>query len=340
MKLTVTRGEAPRYLRARLGRGEKTEPRELALLAGGKIPCLLPLKSVQGRRGNILEYEITGLTTLRVYLSCLLTREQMEETLVQCVELFKQTQAAYLNRANLVLDPEHIYVTLQERRLHFVYLPVTGLAGGRGEAEFFRGLLGSMTCDTYEKMEFARRCTAYLNSPVPFTLSEFQAMLRQEAPVPTEGAGAGSHRAESAAGYGALTPEREAPVRTPPGAGATALLGGGDGATVPLWEAEPPVRRPWLIRVKTGERIPVGKDDFMIGKEPATADYLVSDNGAVSRSHARLVRQEAGWTVLDCGSTNRTFINGVALTAGTPQPIADGDTLRLGNEEFTFHGEA
>ena len=36
----------------------------------------------------------------------------------------------------------------------------------------------------------------------------------------------------------------------------------------------------------------------------------------------------------DLGSTNGTYLNGEALTG--PQPLHDGDRIRIGDSEFTY----
>ncbi len=68
-------------------------------------------------------------------------------------------------------------------------------------------------------------------------------------------------------------------------------------------------------------------------------DVVVTDR-SVSRHHARMKRRETGgFLVLDAGSSNGTSVNAAnVLTqgAGPPVPLAAGDTLRLGQLEFTF----
>jgi pSer/pThr/pTyr-binding forkhead associated (FHA) protein len=51
----------------------------------------------------------------------------------------------------------------------------------------------------------------------------------------------------------------------------------------------------------------------------------------VSRRHARLARQRAGYYLEDLGSTNGTWLNQRALPVGQPVPVCDGDELRLGH---------
>lgn len=52
-----------------------------------------------------------------------------------------------------------------------------------------------------------------------------------------------------------------------------------------------------------------------IGRDPDST--LVLDNAAVSRRHARIVRGQAGWEYHDEGSTQGSFVNGVAVKAFT-----------------------
>jgi len=52
------------------------------------------------------------------------------------------------------------------------------------------------------------------------------------------------------------------------------------------------------------------------------------DDPLLSRQHARLFRSDGTWHVADCGSRNRTVLNGEEIEA--PEPILPGDTIRVG----------
>ena len=65
----------------------------------------------------------------------------------------------------------------------------------------------------------------------------------------------------------------------------------------------------------------------------ADADSGLSDHYSSSR-HARLVPQGDVVVLEDLGSTNGTFLNGEPLNG--PQPLHDGDRIRIGDSEFTF----
>ena len=53
----------------------------------------------------------------------------------------------------------------------------------------------------------------------------------------------------------------------------------------------------------------------------------------VSGNHGRISKTAAGWQVEDCGSTNRTFVNGVRIQK---QILKRGDILRIATLDFTL----
>ncbi len=62
-------------------------------------------------------------------------------------------------------------------------------------------------------------------------------------------------------------------------------------------------------------------------------DIVLEDTFSSSR-HARLYPQGDVVVIEDLGSTNGTYLNGEPLSG--PQPLHDGDRIRIGDSEFTF----
>lgn len=92
----------------------------------------------------------------------------------------------------------------------------------------------------------------------------------------------------------------------------------------------------FLIQKKNGNRIKVDKLLFRIGKEKSFVDYWVSDNTAVSRSHADILNHEGNYYIRDNNSTNHTYLNGTMLTSNQEYSVKNGDQIVLGNEAFEF----
>jgi serine phosphatase RsbU (regulator of sigma subunit)/pSer/pThr/pTyr-binding forkhead associated (FHA) protein len=79
-----------------------------------------------------------------------------------------------------------------------------------------------------------------------------------------------------------------------------------------------------------GQRFPLTRERIEIGRQGDSDIYL--ESLAVSRQHARLVREGTSWLVEDAGSSNGTYLNGEAV-AGR-RPLRQGDSLQIGPYVF------
>src|SRR5439155_10032976 len=81
-----------------------------------------------------------------------------------------------------------------------------------------------------------------------------------------------------------------------------------------------------------GRRYPVGAEAVTLGRD-GTCTVTLPD-GAVSRVHARIERQDNGrYHLQDLDSTNGTYVNDARVRAGF---LKDGDYGRLGDRVFRF----
>jgi pSer/pThr/pTyr-binding forkhead associated (FHA) protein len=119
--------------------------------------------------------------------------------------------------------------------------------------------------------------------------------------------------------------------------GETTVLSGGIGETTVLGVAVEPNRKdPHLIRAKNNEKIPLDKPVFRIGKERSYVDYFVSDNTAISRSHANIINHDGEYFVVDTNSTNHTYVNGGMIASNVETKLTHGAKIRFANEDFEF----
>jgi hypothetical protein len=107
------------------------------------------------------------------------------------------------------------------------------------------------------------------------------------------------------------------------------------GATVGL-TGDGDIGKPKL-RVGTAAGLRAGSaydlsDGAVLGRGD-TADIRLEDTFASSQ-HARLIPQGDVIVLEDLGSTNGTYLNGEPLRG--PQPLHVGDSIRIGDSEFTF----
>ena len=135
-------------------------------------------------------------------------------------------------------------------------------------------------------------------------------------------------------------PYRDQPVvNTPVNFGETTVLGANTSGETTVLNLNTVQNKvcPYLIRKKNNEKIEINKPVFRIGKERSYVDYFVSDNTAVSRSHANIIEHDGKYFVVDTNSTNHTYVNGSIIQSNTEVEITQGDKVRLGNEEFEFN---
>ncbi|HXG67265.1 MAG TPA: DUF3616 domain-containing protein [Blastocatellia bacterium] len=97
---------------------------------------------------------------------------------------------------------------------------------------------------------------------------------------------------------------------------------------------------PKLIGVTpTGEKLeyPVNKAEIEIGK--AAHNYIVLPDPTVSSTHAIILARDGGYSIVDMGSRNGTFVNGERL--GTQaHTLKHGDTIQVGQTVLTFRNPA
>src|SRR5215208_6968520 len=71
---------------------------------------------------------------------------------------------------------------------------------------------------------------------------------------------------------------------------------------------------------------PLTKSEIIIGRDESSSDLAIS-SVAVSRRHARMIREGDGYVVEDLGSSNGTFLNGQKVIGRCP--LKTGDQIRL-----------
>ena len=105
--------------------------------------------------------------------------------------------------------------------------------------------------------------------------------------------------------------------------------------TVLLDETEQsPSVKAYLVRNKTGERIPVTKPLFTIGKMGGSVDYAIYDNPSVSRQHASIVIEYGNCFIIDNNSTNGTYLEGAAIQPLYKTELENGALITVGDENL------
>lgn len=91
----------------------------------------------------------------------------------------------------------------------------------------------------------------------------------------------------------------------------------------------------YLVHIRSGEEIRIQKEIFVIGKDRAIADLVLS-NKTISRKHAEIITKGAHYFLKDNHSTNQTFVGGNPIKPDTDVEIFSGSMIKFSNEEYRF----
>jgi len=83
--------------------------------------------------------------------------------------------------------------------------------------------------------------------------------------------------------------------------------------------------------VMLGHQVPLGDTPVFVGRSSECA--LAVPHPSVSRQHCRIWLDEGRYLIEDLGSTNRTFVNGNAVTRAE---LRDGDQIMVGSNAIKF----
>lgn len=100
---------------------------------------------------------------------------------------------------------------------------------------------------------------------------------------------------------------------------------------------DPEEDSPRLIPAKRkyGPAVSVRPLPFVIGTLAGEADMLLSER-SVSRIHARIEEEDGQYLILDCRSTNGTWVNGIRLRPEEKYPLQRGDEIRVADIRMRF----
>lgn len=356
-------------VRAKLSFDEKINFAELDAFSRKLIKGFLRPKQIKKR---VIEYTGPVGVPLSARLQKPINKNEYFMIVEQAINCVQKLIYHKFSIANVVWNINYAYINEATKELQLIYLPESSLSSPGGMYEFFEALSYLVKPEPAPDMEYALRFLYFIRSQNYFDPTEIEYFIQSEDPVAfniikkRSKTGSGYmtdkrkdywayHDAEKGAAANPM--EEDEPTGSMDEDEATGLmdddedttriaddeetglLGGdfydGSGATDVLVE-NVTLRYPTLQRVSTNETVQINKAVFRVGKEKRSVDYCVSDNNAVSRSHADIITRGQRYYVMDLNSKNKTYINDQPLPVNQECEILDGDKLRLANEEFLF----
>jgi hypothetical protein len=112
----------------------------------------------------------------------------------------------------------------------------------------------------------------------------------------------------------------------------TVAGGTGESAFVPGFLVE---QSDYGHKLPKKRRCVIWTDDFLIGSDHLLCDFSI-DHPSVSARHARIVRRQSMFFLVDLGSRDGSYIGHRKIFTHEENPLLDGDTIRIGEVRFLF----
>ena len=371
MKIKTKKKDCHLVIKAKAAFGESIDEKELDRFSRIYLRGFLKPRLI---KKNQIEY--TGPIGISLFerLKRPLTKRDFLFIIEQIVVAVQKLQINSLPLNNLLMNIQYIYINEVTKEVQFIYVPITPSSNGN-IIEFIESIVYSINPAQEEKdKDFVSRFIYFFRALKPFDINTIEKYIAKEdrsvvSTIKKQNAGQSGFMTNKQQHYyehydeqstsgdeptGLLSEDDEATGLLDDEATsllddeATGLLNDEDEATglltdtvsedtALLAENQVNIRYPSLYRVLTEETISINKPVFRLGKEKSYVDYFVTNNIAVSRSHADIVTRGNRFFVIDLNSKNHTYINDRELPVHCEIEINDGDRLKLGNEEFIFH---
>ncbi|WP_288221807.1 FHA domain-containing protein [uncultured Clostridium sp.] len=354
-------------VKVKISSNEVISERELDILEKKNIRGLLKPKH---RKRYIIDYFGPAGVSLIEHLKKPVTKYEFFFIMAQIVDAIKKVEDNNLFLNNLILDLRYVYINENTKEIQFIYIPVIS-------NHIFLNVIGFMESIAYavklmpnQDVDFVAKYVSFIRSLNYFNISDIEAYISKEdkdiaKQIKKQSANVSAFIKDKPKDYyepkieyfneetsilindeetGLLNEynetrfldsyEDEFEENFHDNEG-TMLLVENEGCNINLQQEN--VRFPYLERKCNGEIISINKPVFRLGKEKSYVDYFITNNNAVSRSHADIITRGKSYFVCDQNSTNHTYINDKVLVIKSETEIHDGDVLKLANEEFIFH---
>lgn len=350
-------------------KGQIWSENEVHAINNNKVYGLLHLDVIEKEKKHTFKlfYDITGFISLKDYLKLPLNKESFIKLQKNIMENFQSLQNENFKIDNVLLDYDHVMINPRTQSMHFIYVPIQGFVHEVSLRKFLRDFFKFCTFSSDEDTTYVKEFIDILNNGVHFSIFDLEEFLKKIAVTkqktdekikcsyckkeidkdscfcPHCGKQVIIREGEKGKTYDPLkqkeNQKKEAASITQGFSDKrTTLLPTKSGGTMYLKDAANMKENPpYLVRENNGEIIQILQDSFKIGSHQSGNDYIVFDNQAISRDHAEIIKDEEGFFIQDFNSTNKTYVNGSAITPHVKVKIQTGTIVKLANENFVFY---
>ena len=354
VKYKIKTKECQLIVKAKLSSSEKIDERELYFFTRKYIRGLL--KPKMEKKFGFTSIEYTGPIGISLFerLQKPITKYDFLFIIEQIVDISQKVQMNYMSLNKVVWDIHNVFINETTREVQFIYLPLENVEKEADIIALIDSVVYSAKPVQEQNSDYISRFVYFMKGLPKFDAEQIEKFILQEDrsvvnTIKKHYAGQSGFMTDKPKDYyehydcdnektglleeatGLLEDEATGLLCEEE----TGLLVEEEETT--LLENDEQVHFPSLFRVLTEENISINKPVFRLGKEKSYADYFVSNNSAVSRSHADIITRGQRVFVIDLNSKNKTYINDQPIPVQQETEIFNGDRLRLANEEFIFY---
>lgn len=353
MKIRTKAKDCQLTVRVKFSIGEKVDKIDLENFARKYIRGFLKFK--QMKKGTIEYYGPIGIS-LYERMKNPISKYDFFFIVEQVVDATQKLQNQQVSVNKVLWNLQNIFINEVTKEVQFLYVPLSNTDKSVDMLEFIENLIYAVKPLEEEQSDylsqfvyFIKSMTAYESGRIEQYISRVDRTIVNT--IKKHNVGESGFMTDKKQHYyehyNNQTEDEEATGLLASNEEATGLLVGDEEATgllledcdetALLKEEQVVARLASLYRVLTMETIPINKPVFRLGKERSYVDYFVTNNNAVSRSHADFITRGGRYFVIDRNSKNKTYINNQPIPVQTEVEIFDGYEIRLANEEFVFH---
>lgn len=360
-------------------KGQTLDLTAVDAISTNSVAGLIPMQLKEHGRSFKLFYNVTGLNSLNQYLrENQLNKMKFGNLLRNIFNIQQELQAAHFKYQSLLMDFGKIKVDPASNNLYFIYIPIQYYDNQVTLKQFLLQIIEHATFDSAEDNDYVREYIQILNTGVNFSLFELGEYIKSLTgvnepvikmkkclccgrEVPSDANNCPHcHNSFSKSGKtGSITggmfydpsvnnaskidddnkSSDESNIEPPTGVLGEAADDFDDEPPTDVLNSEPIIKYiGYIKRLANNEKIEITKDKFVVGRS-VKADYTISDNSTIGRSHSIIVSRDNSFFIIDNDSLNKTYVDNEVIAPQTEIQIFDQTQIKLSNEEFVFEIE-
>lgn len=150
----------------------------LGMMVNNDIKGFVPVAPIQADSERYFKYDISGLVTLKEYLSGYVKKEKLLKAFYSISEIIKESTDYMINWTSFSLDMNEVYVDEKTTECKLLCMPLLTVINDGNLCNFFKMILFSAQFDTSENSDYIGKLINFLN-PVTFTLDKFMYELEE-----------------------------------------------------------------------------------------------------------------------------------------------------------------